>query len=44
MYDVPSIDLSADFFSAVREQLSVLVGEPAAPAALAQSEEPVAAP
>jgi hypothetical protein len=41
MYEVPSIDLSADFFSAVREQLSVLVGEPAAPGVAA---EPAAAP
>jgi hypothetical protein len=40
MYEVPAIDLSAEFFSAVREQLSVLVGEPAAPAIRA---EPAAA-
>jgi hypothetical protein len=33
MYEVPSIDLSAEFFSAVREQLSVLVGEPTVPEA-----------
>src|SRR5580658_4405517 len=30
MYEVPSIDLDPGFFSAVREQLSVLVGEPKA--------------
>jgi hypothetical protein len=28
MFEVPSIDLSPEFFTAVREQLSVLVGEP----------------
>ena len=28
LFEVPAIDLSADFFIAVREQLSVLVGEP----------------
>jgi len=30
-YEVPAIDLSPEFFVAVREQLSVLVGEPTAP-------------
>jgi hypothetical protein len=33
MFEVPSIDLSPEFFAAVREQLSVLVGEPKAPEA-----------
>ncbi len=34
LYEVPSIELGAEFFVAVREQLSVLVGEPReAPAA-----------
>ena len=33
MYEVPSIDLSPEFFTAVREQLSVLVGEPRSPEA-----------
>ena len=33
LFEVPSIELTPEFFSAVREQLSVLVGEPkAAPA------------
>jgi hypothetical protein len=36
-FEVPAIDLSAKFFTAVREQLSVLVGEPAAPAAPAEA-------
>jgi hypothetical protein len=31
MFNVPSIDLSPEFFTAVREQLSVLVGEPGLP-------------
>jgi hypothetical protein len=31
MFEVPSIDLSPKFVTAVREQLSVLVGEPKAP-------------
>lgn len=38
LYPVPSIELSPEFFVAVREQLSVLVGEPRQPAA------PAAAP
>ncbi len=33
LYEVPAIDLSPEFFVAVREQLSVLVGEPRAPQA-----------
>lgn len=33
LFQVPAIDLSPDFFVAVREQLSVLVGEPKAPPA-----------
>ena len=34
MFEVPSIELTPEFFAAVREQLSVLVGEPkVAPAA-----------
>lgn len=41
MFSVPSIELGAEFFTAVREQLSVLVGEPrpadAAPAEPAAS-------
>jgi hypothetical protein len=32
MFEVPAIDLSAEFFAAVREQLSVLVGEAVVPA------------
>ncbi len=35
MYEVPAMDLGAEFFSAVREQLSVLVGEPKVPEAAA---------
>ncbi|HXQ79687.1 MAG TPA: hypothetical protein VN775_00150 [Opitutaceae bacterium] len=31
VYEVPAIDLSPEFFVAVREQLTVLVGEPKAP-------------
>lgn len=31
VFEVPSIDLSPEFFVAVREQLTVLVGEPSAP-------------
>ena len=31
LYPVPAIELSPEFFSAVREQLTVLVGEPGAP-------------
>ena len=31
MFTVPDIELSPEFFTAVREQLTVLVGEPAAP-------------
>jgi hypothetical protein len=42
-FEVPAIDLDADFFSAVREQLSVLVGEPAEPAAVPPPAEPAAA-
>jgi hypothetical protein len=38
MYPVPAIELTAEFFNAVREQLTVLVGEPKAPPA-----EPVVA-
>lgn len=40
LYEVPALDLSPQFFIEVREQLSVLVGEPAqaASAALAPSE------
>jgi hypothetical protein len=33
MYPVPAIELTAEFFNAVREQLTVLVGEPKAPPA-----------
>jgi hypothetical protein len=33
MYEVAGLDLTPEFFSAVREQLSILVGEPAAPGA-----------
>jgi hypothetical protein len=44
LYEVSALDLSPQFFIEVREQLSVLVGEPkpaqAAPAALAPSEAP----
>jgi len=43
-FEVPAIDLSPEFFTAVREQLSVLVGEPAAPAPLAAPAEPAAVP
>ena len=32
IYEVPAIDLGPEFFAAVREQLTVLVGEPEAPA------------
>jgi len=33
LHEVPAIELSSEFFIAVREQLSVLVGEPKAPEA-----------
>jgi hypothetical protein len=33
LYEVAGLELTPEFFSAVREQLSVLVSEPAAPAA-----------
>jgi len=33
MFEVAAMELTPEFFAAVREQLSVLVGEPAAPAA-----------
>ena len=44
MFTVPDIELTPEFFVAVREQLSVLVGEPAAPpgAVPAPSPEPAA--
>jgi hypothetical protein len=32
MFEVAALELTPEFFAAVREQLSVLVGEPAAPA------------
>jgi hypothetical protein len=46
LHEVPAIDLTPEFFIAVREQLSVLVGEPkvmtATPAASAPEPEPAA--
>jgi hypothetical protein len=44
MYEVASLDLTPEFFSAVREQLSVLVGEPSAPAEPAPPPLQAAAP
>lgn len=32
LYEVPAVDLSPEFFASVQEQLTVLVGAPAAPA------------
>jgi hypothetical protein len=43
LHEVPAIELTPEFFVAVREQLSVLVGEPkAAPAVPAAAPEPAA--
>jgi hypothetical protein len=40
LHEVPAIELTPEFFLAVREQLSVLVGEPKAPAAPAAPAAP----
>jgi hypothetical protein len=42
LFAVPSIELGPEFFLAVREQLSVLVGEPRQPAAPAPAPAPAA--
>jgi hypothetical protein len=44
MFEVPSIDLSPGFFTAVREQLSVLVGEPKVGEPEAAAAEPAGTP
>jgi hypothetical protein len=40
IHEVPNIDLGPEFFVAVREQLSILVGEPKAPAAPSETVAP----
>jgi hypothetical protein len=40
MYEVPAIDLTPEFFSAVREQLSVLVGEAKGPPGVPAAPQP----
>jgi hypothetical protein len=44
LHEVPAIELTAEFFIAVREQLSVLVGEPKAPPPLEAAPTAAVAP
>jgi hypothetical protein len=43
LYEVPAIELGPEFFAAVREQLTVLVGEPKAPRPAAEEPAPAGA-